>query len=104
MNSMLRHSAVHALIPRLARRKSPAALSVMRSGLCSASPDQQEADLLVSKADGLLSMQLNRPSKLNSIKQSMYLDLSSALDSASTDPDVRIALSVLSFLPLCPLP
>ena len=53
---------------------------------------QQGPDLVIEKADGLLSMRLNRPSKLNSIKQSMYGDFIATLDSAAKDPDVRMVL------------
>ena len=68
---------------------APAALS--RS--FSSTGDQ---DLLVSKSDGLLTLQLNRPTKLNSIKQSMYHDFVSALQSATSDPDVKMVLLVAS--------
>lgn len=49
-------------------------------------------DVLITKSDGLLTMKLNRPTKLNSIKQAMYLDISSALESGSKDPDVKMVL------------
>lgn len=58
----------------------------------SSSGSGADQDLLISKSDGLMTIKLNRPSKLNSIKQSMYHDFVSALNTATTDSDVRMVL------------
>lgn len=58
------------------------------------SVDDQDQDLLISKSDGLLTIKLNRPKKLNSMNQQITRALASTLDAAAMDPDVRMVLYV----------
>jgi peroxisomal 3,2-trans-enoyl-CoA isomerase len=48
--------------------------------------------LVVTKSDGVCWIELNRPSKKNAFNVPMYTELSQALDAASSDPDVKVAL------------
>jgi hypothetical protein len=83
--SLVTRSCSHSM----GRPAIAASANLCRSFSSSPSPDQ---DLLISKSDGLMTIKLNRPSKLNSIKQSMYHDFVSALNSATNDKDVRMVL------------
>lgn len=45
-----------------------------------------------TKADGILTLVMDRPSKKNALTDAMYLALSDALEAAQTDPEVRVVL------------
>lgn len=49
-------------------------------------------DILASKADGILHLQLNRPSKKNALTQPMYALLAEQFRRVAVDPDVRVVL------------
>lgn len=46
--------------------------------------------ILRSEADGILQLTLNRPSHRNALNGEMYLLLADAIDSAASDPDIRV--------------
>ncbi len=49
-------------------------------------------ELLVSESDGILTLTLNRPERLNAISAPMLAALSAELDRANVDPDVRVVV------------
>ncbi len=51
-----------------------------------------EAELLVDQCDGVLTLTLNRPERLNAISGPMLAALSAELDRANTDPEVRVVV------------
>lgn len=48
--------------------------------------------ILVERADGLLTLRLNRPDKKNAITRAMYARMAEALQAAGADPAVRAVL------------
>jgi len=48
--------------------------------------------ILVNRADGILTITFNRPDKKNALTSAMYATLADALESADTDPAVRVIL------------
>lgn len=56
------------------------------------SSSTSSGDLLISKSEGLMTIQVNRPSKLNAITQDMYLGIAEALESAKNDAATRMVL------------
>ncbi len=48
--------------------------------------------ILVERADGLLTLRLNRPDKKNAITRAMYARMAEALQAAGVDPAVRAVL------------
>ncbi len=51
-----------------------------------------EAELLVDQCDGVLTLTLNRPERLNAISGPMLAALSAELDRANIDPEVRVVV------------
>lgn len=50
------------------------------------------ADILTSRADGILTITFNRPDKKNALTSAMYATLADALEAAETDNAVRVIL------------
>lgn len=50
------------------------------------------SDILTMQADGILTITFNRPEKKNALTSAMYATLADALESADTDPAVRVIL------------
>ncbi len=50
------------------------------------------SEILISKADGILTITFNRPDKKNALTSAMYAMLADALDAAETDNAVRVIL------------
>ena len=48
--------------------------------------------ILVERADGLLTLRLNRPDKKNALTRAMYARMAEALDAAAADPALRAVL------------
>lgn len=48
--------------------------------------------VLLARADGVLTLRLNRAEKKNSLTQAMYTTLAEALDAAAEDPTVRVVV------------
>jgi enoyl-CoA hydratase/carnithine racemase len=51
-----------------------------------------ESHVLREKAEGVLTLTLNRPEKKNALTRAMYKTLGEAIDLAANDPDVRCVL------------
>jgi enoyl-CoA hydratase/carnithine racemase len=49
-------------------------------------------DILTDKKDGILTIEFNRPEKMNSITEAMYQMMADALKDGQTDPAVRVVL------------
>eukprot|EP00051_Salpingoeca_urceolata_P016859 m.226534 g.226534 ORF g.226534 m.226534 type:complete len:252 (+) comp18800_c0_seq1:1167-1922(+) len=56
------------------------------------SSQQQEEALLVEVADGVATLTLNRPKKLNSFNDQLYRDVDATLRSLASNPDVSVAV------------
>lgn len=54
--------------------------------------DSASAPIVVSRADGILTLRINRADKKNSLTQAMYLALAEALKAGASDPAVRVAV------------
>lgn len=50
------------------------------------------SDILMTRAEGVLSLRLNRPAKKNAITRAMYMALTDGLRQASADPDVKVVV------------
>ena len=77
--------------------KSPATLSHLSPAPYAAisrelSSTTTSTDLLISKSEGLMTIQVNRPSKLNAITQGMYVGIADALESAKRGANVQMVL------------
>lgn len=48
--------------------------------------------ILVEREDGLLTLRLNRPDKMNALTRTMYAGLADALEAAQEDRSVRVVL------------
>lgn len=51
-----------------------------------------ESHVLIEKAEGVLTLTLNRPEKKNALTQAMYQRLGDAIDGAASDPEARCVL------------
>lgn len=49
-------------------------------------------EILSSKADGILTLEFNRPERKNAITNAMYLAMAAAIRDAETDPAIRVIL------------
>lgn len=52
----------------------------------------QYQEVLIERDEGLLTLRLNRPDKLNALTGAMYLRLAEALQAAAEDARVRAVL------------
>jgi enoyl-CoA hydratase/carnithine racemase len=50
------------------------------------------SEILVERSDGILSIQLNRPTKKNAMTSSMYITMAEVLDGAAQDEGIRVVL------------
>ncbi len=53
---------------------------------------ETDSELIVDQCDGVLTLTLNRPERLNAISGPMLAALSAELDRANTDPEVRVVV------------
>ncbi len=53
---------------------------------------ETDSELIVDQCDGVLTLTLNRPERLNAISGPMLAALSAQLDRANTDPEVRVVV------------
>ncbi len=51
-----------------------------------------DSELLIDQCDGVLTLTLNRPERLNAISGPMLAALSAELDRANTDPEIRVVV------------
>lgn len=51
-----------------------------------------DSHILIEKAEGVLTLTLNRPEKKNALTAAMYQRLADAIDGAANDPDARCVL------------
>jgi enoyl-CoA hydratase/carnithine racemase len=50
------------------------------------------SDILTDRSEGILRVQLNRPSRKNALTSSMYIDLANIFNEAAKDEDTRVVL------------
>src|SRR5262249_51718922 len=55
-------------------------------------PTKTASEILTERSDGVLSIQLNRPTKKNAMTSSMYITMANQLDEAARDQSVRVIL------------
>ena len=83
---------VHHRSVRRSGSAASTALTRAAAALASESGAMAPSRLIMSVQDGVLTLSLNRPEKLNAIDNDLSRDLLSALTTASSDPSVRVVV------------
>lgn len=66
--------------------------SLAKAAGAASEESESSPDILIEKDNGLLSIQLNRPSKFNALNWSMYKTIQESLNEAENDPNVTAVL------------